>query len=99
MEYHLTEVTRYAVACEVCKDATGNHSQPDTAQREGKKKGFIAIVTPEDGTINLCPKCIPPAIAKFYKAGEPEPESKDPKPAAESTVSEGLPLGPSDDEG
>lgn len=66
MEYQLTEVTKYAVNCEGCDVGTGNHTQPETANKAAKAKGFIAIATPEDGTINLCPACVPPAVAKLF---------------------------------
>lgn len=68
MDYNLSTVTRYAVNCEGCDAGTGNHAQQETALKAAEKKGFIAIATPEDGTINLCPNCIPPEVAQFFDA-------------------------------
>lgn len=66
MEYNLSEITKYAVNCEACDAGTGNHAQEETANKAAKAKGFIAIATPEDGTINLCPNCIPADVAKLF---------------------------------
>jgi hypothetical protein len=68
MDYNLSTVTRYAVNCEGCDAGTGNHAQQETALKAAEKKGFIAIATPEDGTINLCPECVPPQVAQFFDA-------------------------------
>lgn len=66
MEYGITEVKKYAVNCENCNAGTGNHTVAETAQKGARQKGFIAIATPEDGTINLCPACIPADVAKLF---------------------------------
>lgn len=76
MEYQLSQVTRYAVNCESCDTGTGNHGQAETAHKAARAKGFIAIVTPEDGTINLCPACIPDGIAGFFKPADKAPDDE-----------------------
>jgi hypothetical protein len=104
--YQLTEVTKYAVNCENCNAGTGNHTQAETAQKAAKAKGFIAIATAEDGTINFCPACIPADVAKFFKAPAAEPVQAPPVEnnaplKAEAPIDDagGLPLGPADTEG
>lgn len=69
MDYELSEITKYAVNCAACDAGTGNHTQQETAQKAAKQKGFIAIATPEDGTVNLCPACIPADVAKLFVTG------------------------------
>lgn len=72
-EFNITVFSEYQIYCEACGEAvlddeisepTDVFDSAEEAVAEAKKKGFVAVYTMEDGTMNFCPACKPSATVE-----------------------------------
>lgn len=71
-EFNLYITTSYQVRCESCGASSGEWSTTHEVKAHAKALGFIAVDTPEDGTLNFCSVCYP-----VLNAEAPQPTDKD----------------------
>lgn len=57
MDYDISERTDYTVRCEGCAMSTGAFETEESVSRRAQQLGFIAVRTPDDGTLNFCSEC------------------------------------------
>ena len=56
MDYDIIEIPTYKINCENC-DEHYFSTTIESLEARVKNLGWIAVNTPEDGTLNFCPDC------------------------------------------
>lgn len=70
VEFDFLTLTTYQVRCEGCGTSSGERSTEEGASLQAKGLGFVAVETPEDGTLNFCAVC-------YRNLEKPQPQASD----------------------